>query len=423
MTKPSTQPSILVINAGSSSIRFAIFECGPSLRRAVTGKIERIGLPGASLRGTGPDGREVTLHLTRAAQPGSGGTHGAAIASLLGWLEAQPSFEPVVAVGHRIVHGMSHRHPERITTGLLAKLRRFVPFDPEHLPRELELIEAIRERHPKLLQVACFDTAFHRTMPEVARRLPIPRRYARHGVERYGFHGLSYAYQMEELRRLDAVAARGRVILAHLGNGASMAALREERSVDTTMGFTPAAGMMMSTRSGDLDPGLPYYLARTEGMTPSRFQRMVNEESGLLGVSGLSPDMRDLLRWDSTKPHAAEAVALYCYQARKWVGALAAALGGVDTLVFAGGIGENAPSIRARICSGLGFLGIRLSAARNARGVGRVSTDASRVQVRVIRTDEEVMIARSVQRMLGGGTHNMSPTRARGGSSRERANA
>ena len=214
---------------------------------------------------------------------------------LLDWLEAQPVFASVKAVGHRVVHGMKHSEPERVTPKLLAELHRITPYDPDHLPREIALIEAFRPRHPKLPQVACFDTAFHRTMPRVARLLPIPRRYAAKGVERYGFHGLSYAYLMEELGRLDPAAAKGRVILAHLGNGASLAAVRDGKSIDTSMGFTPTAGLVMSTRTGDLDPGLVYYLARTERMTAARFQQMVNHESGLLGVSGTSSDLRDLL--------------------------------------------------------------------------------------------------------------------------------
>jgi len=309
-------------------------------------------------------------------------------------------------VGHRVVHGMKHSEPEWVTPKLLSELHRIKPYDPDHLPREIGLIEAFLRRHPKLPQVACFDTAFHRTMPRVAKLLPIPRRYAAKGVERYGFHGLSYAYLMEELSRVDPAAAKGRVILAHLGNGASLAAVRHGKSIDTSMGFTPTAGLVMSTRTGDLDPGLVYYLARTERMTAAQFQQMVNHESGLLGVSGISSDLRELLARESDDVRAAEAVALFCYQAKKWIGSFAAALGGLDTLVFAGGIGENAPLIRGRICDGLGFLGIELSQKRNAKNSPLISLDASRVKVRVIRTDEELMIARSVIRVL-----NLDPSR------------
>ncbi len=365
-------PCILAINSGSSSIRFAIYEAGATLRRRLDGKIDRIGLR----------------------------DHRAAVSDLLHRLAAQPVFASVKAVGHRVVHGMKHSEPERVTPTLLAELRRITPYDPDHLPGEIALIEAFLRRHPKLPQVACFDTAFHRTMPRVARLLPIPRRYAARGVERYGFHGLSYAYLLEEFGRVDAAAAKGRVILAHLGNGASLAAVHRGKSIDTSMGFTPAAGLVMGTRTGDLDPGLVYYLARTGGMTAAQFQRMVNHDSGLLGVSGISSDLRDLLAREARDARAAQAVALFCYQAKKWIGSFAAALGGLDTLVFAGGIGENAPLIRERICSGLGFLGVELNPKRNARNAPLISADARRVKVLVIRTDEQLMIARSAARVL-----------------------
>jgi acetate kinase len=291
---------------------------------------------------------------------------------------------------------MAHTAPARVTPELLADLRRMMPFDPEHLPFEIELITVSLQRYPALQQVACFDTAFHRGMPMVARRLPIPREYHALGIERYGFHGLSFAFLMEELVRLqDPAAIQGRVILAHLGNGASLAAVRDGRSVDTSMGFTPASGMMMGTRSGDLDPGLAHYLAQTQQMDTARFQHMVNHDSGLLGVSGISADMRDLLAQEAVEPRAAEAIALFCYCARKWIGAFAAALGGLDTLVFAGGVGENAPLIRERICSDLAFIGIELDAAANARSAALISRPGSGVGVRVIRTDEELMLARS----------------------------
>jgi len=248
--------------------------------------------------------------------------------------------------------------------------------------------------------VACFDTAFHRTLPRVAKLLPIPRRYTARGVERYGFHGLSYAHLMEELGRLDPAATKGRVILAHLGNGASLAAVRNGQSIDTSMGFTPSSGLVMSTRTGDLDPGLVYYLARAERMTAAHFQHMVNHESGLLGVSGTSPDVRDLLARERNDVRATEAIELFCYQVKKWIGAFAAALGGLDTLVFAAGIGENAPLIRKRICDGLGLFAIELDPKRNAKNAPLISRDAGRVTVRVIPTDEELMIARSVARVL-----------------------
>ena len=387
----------MTINGGSSSIRFAVYEAGETLRRQLDGKIDRIGLSGTNLIVTDPAG---TLQVRRLGAA----DHRTAVDVVLDWLEAQPVFASIRAVGHRVVHGMKHSAPERVTPRLLAELHRIAPYDPDHLRREIGLIEAFRTRHPKLPQVACFDTAFHRTMPRVARLLPIPRRYGAKGVERYGFHGLSYAYLMEELGRLDPMSAKGRVILAHLGNGASMAAVHHGKSIDTSMGFTPVAGLVMSTRTGDLDPGLVYYLARTEGMTAAHFQRMVNHESGLLGVSGTSPDLRDLLAKEAGDVRAAEAVALFCYQAKKWIGSFAAALGGLDTLVFAGGIGEHAPRVRKRICDGLGFLGIDLNQKRNAKSAPLISADAGRVKVRVIGTDEELMIARSVTRVLNLGS-------------------
>jgi acetate kinase len=394
-----SQSCVLAINGGSSSIRFAVYQTGTALQLRLGGKIDRIGLRGTNLVVDDPAGTPPRISRRLPAAD-----HRAAIAALLDWLEAQPVFVSVNAVGHRVVHGMKHSEPERVTPKLVAELRRITPFDPDHLSREIGLMDAFSRRHPALPQIACFDTAIHRTMPRVARLLPIPRRYAAKGVERYGFHGLSYTYLLEELGRLDPAATRGRVILAHLGSGASLAAMRDGTSIDTSMGFTPTSGLVMSTRTGDLDPGLPYFLARTERMTPARFQRIVNHESGLLGVSGTSSDVRDLLAREAADVRAAEALALFCYQAKKWIGAFAAALGGLDTLVFAAGIGENAPVIRDRICDGLGFLGITLDKRRNARNAPLISRDAGRVAVRVIRTDEEIMIARSVARLLGLGS-------------------
>jgi acetate kinase len=279
----------------------------------------------------------------------------------------------------------------------VAELRRISAYAAEHLPAEIAIIDLFCERVPSLSQVACFDTAFHRDMPRVAKILPIPRHFQEQGVERYGFHGLSYSFLMEELARVGGgQAASGRVILAHLGNGASLAAVRDGSCIDTSMGFTPAAGVPMSTRSGDLDPGLVWYLAQTTQMTAEQFHHMVNHQSGLLGVSETSSDLRDLLFREADDVRSAEAVALFCYQIKKFIGAFAAALGGLDTLVFAGGIGENAPVIRSRICADLGFLGIQLDQTRNASSAPVISADASRAAVRVIRTDEEVMIVKAV---------------------------
>jgi acetate kinase len=388
-------PHILTLNAGSSSIRFGLYRAGQALERTLVGQIDRIGRSGTNLsfrgRADAPQSnRNVAIPSQQSAVP-----------FLIEWLRGQPGFQSVRAVGHRVVHGMQHVAPELVTPALIAELNGISAYDPEHMPRELELIEAFARDHPNLLQVVCFDTAFHRAMPRVAQLLPIPRRYEAKGVQRYGFHGLSYAYLMEELTRLgDPAATAGRVILAHLGNGASMAAVRDGKSIDTSMGFTPTSGLPMSTRSGDLDPGVAAYLSRTEQTTTGEFFEMVNHESGLLGVSELSGDMRDLLAKESLDARAAEAVALFCYQAKKCLGSFAAALGGLDTVIFSGGIGEHAPAVRERICEGLGFLGVELEPARNTENAAVISAPAARVTVRVIHTDEELMIARSVARFL-----------------------
>jgi acetate kinase len=386
--------SAVAMNVGSSSIKFAVYQLGIRLKPLLYGKLDRLDVGGTTLSwhsmesGSGEGRMEIPDR-----EPGTG--------RLLDWLEARQEFASVSAVGHRVVHGMGHTEAARVTPEVVDELHRATPYAPDHLPREIELIEAFRTRYPDLPQVACFDTVFHRGMPRVARLLPIPRRYQAKGLQRYGFHGLSYAYLLEELARVAGPeAARGHVILAHLGNGASLAAIQGGTSIDTSMGFTPAAGLMMSTRTGDLDPGVVSFLAHTEQMTASQFHEMVNHESGLLGVSEISSDMRDLLAREADDVRAAEAVGLFCYQAKKWVGAFAAALGGLDTLVFSAGIGERSAPIRARICDGLAFLGIELHDVRNATNASVISTDASRVTVRVIPTDEEQMIARSVSRLL-----------------------
>jgi acetate kinase len=393
-------PRILTINGGSSSIKFALFEVADALRRILEGAIERIGLPEATLRVKGFG--QMETFSRRIAAP----DHMSAVGALMDWIEQYCGSDTLTAVGHRVVHGgPKYSVPALITKEMVEELRQLKPFDPEHLPEEIQLTEAFHRRFSDLPQVACFDTAFHHDLPRVAQLLPIPRRYEAHGVRRYGFHGLSYAFLMEELARLaGAEAAQGRVVLAHLGNGASLAAVRGGKPVDTSMSFTPTAGVPMSTRSGDLDPGLLWYLARTEKMSAKQFNEMVNFQSGLLGMSETSSDMRDLLGRETQDVRAAEAVSLFCYQAKKWIGGFAAALGGLDTLVFAGGIGENAPTVRARICAGLEFLGIELEATRNAASGGVISTAASRVVVRVIRTDEEQMIAKTVCRVLGLGS-------------------
>jgi len=398
-SEPGAGPLVLTINGGSSSLRFGLYRGSEPPLLELSGKIERIGLPGSSLSFHDRGGSYHGSHSV------NGKDHASAAQHLCDWLarHAGAGTGTIAAIGHRIVHGGAKLHePQALTGEVLDELRRIRDYAPEHLPAEIAMIELFGARMPGIPQFGCFDTAFHHGLPDVARMLPIPRRYLAAGIERYGFHGLSYTFLMEELARVAGEkAARGRVVLAHLGNGASLAAVRDGRSIDTSMGFTPAAGLPMSTRAGDLDPGLAAYFARSENMDAEQFQRMINHESGLLGISETSPDVRDLLEQEGTDERAAQAVALFCYQARKWIGAYAAALGGLDTLVFAGGIGENAAVIRSRICDGLQFLGVRLDEARNAAGGAVISTAKSPTCVRVMRTDEDVIIARSVFRLLG----------------------
>ena len=389
---------VLAINAGSSSIKFAAFQSAGEIRRSLVGKIERIGLPGTVVSFDDSSLCEKDHFEVGSLDFAAAGNY------INEWLAQHVDFNSVRAIGHRVVHGGAHySEPQIVTDAVLDELRRISPYDPEHMPAEIALIDLFRRLRPGVPQVACFDTAFHSAMPRVAQILPIPRKYEALGVRRYGFHGLSYAYLMEELARAAGTAAvQGRVILAHFGNGASLAAVKNGKSIDTSMAFTPTAGMVMGTRTGNLDPGLAWFLARTENMSPEQFHAMVNHESGLLGVSETSSDMRDLEAREKTDIRAAEAVELFCYEARKWIGAYAAALGGLDTLVFAGGIGEHGHAIRERICSELKFLGIELDAARNVAHAPVISSDASRVAVRVIPTDEELMIARAVWKIVPG---------------------
>jgi acetate kinase len=390
-----TPTCILTINGGSSSIKFALYRIDEAAMRLLHGKIDRIGLPDSNLTFQDEKGNKKGKLKVETSD------HLSAANFLMDWLEDQEGFSEVKAIGHRVVHGMNHTGPELITEELLDELHRIIPYDPDHLPGEIKLIEAFRQRHPKLTQIACFDTAFHSTMPRVAKLLPIPRRFEAKGIQRYGFHGLSYAYLMEELTRVAGTkAAQGRVILAHLGSGASIAAVYKGKSMDTSMGFTPASGLMMGTRPGDLDPGVAWYMIRSENLTTKQFNTLINHECGLLGVSETSPNMHDLLDNQKMDMRAAEAVELFCYQAKKWIGAFAAALGGLDTLVFSGGMGENSPEVRTRICDGLGFLGIEIEEKRNKANSPVISTDYGQTNVRVIHTDEEWMIAKTVTKMI-----------------------
>ena len=391
----TTLSNVLTINGGSSSIKFALYRTNEPLTRIFYGNIDRIGLPDSKLTFTNEKEKIQDTLTIKTSE------HRSAANFLIDWLEKQIDFSCITGIGHRVVHGMHHTSPEIITAELLEELHRISSYDPEHLPAELELIEVLRQRHPKLPQVACFDTAFHQTMPRVAKLLPIPRHFDEKGIQRYGFHGLSYSYLMEELTRVAGPeAAQGRVILAHLGNGASMAAVKDGKSIDTSMGFTPASGIMMGTRPGDLDPGVAWYIIQSEHLTPKQFNHLINHESGLLGISETSSDMHDLLKLGKEDIRAAEAVSLFCYQVRKWIGAFAAALGGLDTLVFAGGIGENSPVVRSRICDNLEFLGIELDEKQNKANAPIISTNKGKTVVRMIHTDEEWMIAKTVRQMI-----------------------
>jgi len=386
---------VLTINGGSSSIKFALYQIEDCLIQLLYGEVENIGTKNAKLNSTQTITNQKSSVKITTSDPD------AATNFLIEWLDKQDGFNAVKAIGHRIVFGQQHTKPELITPELLAELKMIGAYDPEHLPGEIKLIEVFAKRYPALAQIACFDTSFHTTMPPVAKLLPIPRRYRDKGVQRYGFHGISYAYLTEELDRLaGSRTAQGKVILAHLGSGASVAAVKEGKSIDTSMGFTPASGLPMTTRTGDLDPGVAWYFMQIEKLTPQQFNHLINHESGLLGVSETSADIRELIKRGATDSRAADAVELFCYQTKKWIGSFAAALGGLDTLVFSGGIGEHEAAIRKRLCFGLQFLGIELDETRNNKNENIISTDESKIPVYVIKTNEEIMIAKLVCSVL-----------------------
>jgi acetate kinase len=390
------QSTVLAINGGSSSIKFALFSATASPERLQAGQIERVGQPGSTLTVKPGKGQPEQRRAIEAGDPGK------VAEQLIRWMEQQGKLKGLTAIGHRIVHGGPRLDaPHRITPDVLAQLRQTSAIDPDHLPGEIALIEGFARSAPDKPQVACFDTAFYRDLPRVARVLPIPRCYEEQGVRRYGFHGLSYTFLLEELERLaGAEAASGRVILAHLGSGSSLSAVHRGKPIDTTMGFTPTGGIPMGTRTGDLDPGVLVYLLRNEKLTVDQLDELVNHKAGLRGVSDSSSDVRDLLEREATDARAADALALFCYQVKKAIGSFAAALGGVDTLVFSGGIGEHAVPVRQRVCEGLEHLGLRLDAARNEAGADVISAEGSPAVIRVIPTDEEVVIVREVLRVL-----------------------
>ena len=380
--------TVLTINGGSSGLKFALFEPGDSPKLLFFGEL-KFREKNTTLNFTDP------LTLQKIVTDVEDFDQDNAADFLIDLLEKQNHFDSVKLIGHRIVHGMKHTEPQLITPELIKDLKNITAYDPEHLPGEIKLIEAFAKRLPSIPQVACFDTAFHAGMPAVAKLLPIPRRLQKEGIHRYGFHGLSYAYLLEELERTAGKeTAHGKIIIAHLGNGASLAAVKNGKSVDTSMGFTPASGIPMGTRTGDLDPGIAWYLMQFEKLTPKEFNYVINHESGLLGISETSSDMQELLKIQATDSRAAEAIELFCYQTKKYIGSFAAVLGGLETLIFSGGIGEHSPEVRSMICNGLQFLGIELDEIKNMNNQAIISTDESKVCVRVIKTNEELMIAR-----------------------------
>jgi len=383
----ANEQTILCLNVGSSSCKFSIFDRDDKL--VLSGEAARIGLDGGSLTMRTADGRKTDQQRNFKG-----------IAEALDALVDETQRATTLtadAVGHRVVHGgLNHAAPERITPELVADLKRLIPYDELHMPGAIAGIEAITKRMPEQPQVACFDTAFHRRMPLVAERFALPRALYDEGLRRYGFHGISYEYIMHSL----GPNPPRRIIIAHLGNGASMAAIRDGVGIDTTMGFTPTGGFMMGTRSGDLDPGVLLYLLKVKEMNARELENLVDHHAGLLGVSDLSSDVKTLLEKRRAEPAADLAIKIFCYQIRKQIGAFAAALGGLDLLIFTAGIGERAPEIRSEVCAELEHLGIVLDAEKNGLNSDTISSIASRCIVRVIRTNENLMIARHTRALI-----------------------
>src|SRR5271163_3423571 len=391
---------VLTMNRGSATLKSTLYEVGgdPGKRAEALVSISVAYSYTARAHLKIADAGGATLLDTSV----KGSDSNAALQAVFAWLDKHEYLSGLRAAGHRLVHGGArYTEPQRITPKFLRALEKLVPLDPDHLPAAIKGIQFVAKKFPKLAQVACFDTAFHSSLPTVAKMYALPRRLYDEGIRCYGFHGLSYEYIVGELRKIDAKLAAGRVIVAHLGSGASIVALQDGKSMDTSMGFTPLEGLVMSARSGDVDPGLLLYLLSQKKMSAKAAAALLNKQSGLLGVSGITGDMRTLLEKAAQDPHAAEAIDLFCYRAKKYVGAYAAALQGLDALVFTGGIGERAPAIRANICTNLEFLGIYLDAAHNQANAPVISAANSRVNVRVIQTNEDLMIVQHVVAVLG----------------------
>lgn len=394
----NVQPrSILTMNRGSGTLKAALYDVSEAPRLALTIYVERTGTPDARLR---IKNAESATLLDAAI--GNSETN-ADLEAIFTWLSEQGHASELMAAGHRLVHGgPRYTAPQRITEELVAELHKLARLDPDHTPEAIRGIRFLTQLFPELPQVACFDTSFHGSLPTVARMYALPRKFYEEGVRRYGFHGLSCEYIVRELEATEGDLAGGRVIVLHLGSGSSMTAIRNGKSVDTSMGFTPLEGLVMGTRSGDVDPGAILYIQEHGHTSPEGMDTLLNKQSGLLGVSGISADVRDLLQKEASDSRAAEAIELFCYRARKYVGAYAAALGGLDMLVFSAGIGENSPVIRERICEGLQFLGVKLDHSLNHKNATSISDPHSRVKVRVIHTDEDSVIVQHVLAVLGG---------------------
>jgi acetate kinase len=387
---------ILTMNRGSATLKSAVYEAGDHEKLLLSVTVDQADSSGGRLKIDDASGSTLFESQVDSGDPNT------ALEVMFGWLGEHGFLSGLAAAGHRLVHGgPRYREPQRVTPEFLTEIERLIPLDPDHLPAAIRGIKFIAKRFPELPQVACFDTAFHSSLPKVARMYALSGNLYDQGICRYGFHGLSYEYLMGELQALEAQLASGRVIIAHLGNGASMVAVKDGKSIDTSMGFTPLEGLVMGTRSGDVDAGLLLYLLEQKKMSAKEMSTMLNKESGLLGVSGTSGDMRNLLEKMQQDSRAGEAVKLFCYRAKKYIGAYASVLGGLDVLVFAGGIGERAAAVRKGICDGLDFLGIRLDAPSNEANAALISSPTSGVKVRVIKTNEDLMIVRHVLSTLG----------------------
>ena len=387
---------ILTINRGSATLKAALYESAQQNELLLSLTVEQVDDSSGRLKIAQPSG--AVLLETPVDLADSVG----ALDKMFVWLGEHGFLSGLAAAGHRLVQGgPHHKNPERISPQFMADIEHLVPLDPDHLPAAIRGIQFVAGKFPELPQVACFDTAFHSSLPQHARMYALPGKLYEEGIVRYGFHGLSYEYVMQELLTLEKRSADGRVIIAHLGSGASIAAIKAGQSIDTSMGFTPLEGLVMGTRCGDLDAGVLLYLLEQKKLTGKALNRLLNKESGLLGVSGRSGDMRVLVEKMEEDPRSAEAVSLFCYRIKKYIGAYATALAGVDMLVFTAGIGEHSPVIRKLICDGLEFLGIRLNPESNEANADVISDEKSQVKVRIIKTNEDLMIARHVNSTLG----------------------